>query len=111
MRTSILSILLLSLAAGCDDGDDTGATTSASSGGAHSTYGSCGNTIVNIVSAEDLGEPIAYTVEIDNPSGWVPVALTPDQTSSPVLYRTDDGGLWLRCPTGSTQWHVGWISA
>lgn len=109
MRTLILLSSLL-LAAGCDDGGDSGSAP-ASTSGAHSQYGTCGQGFQNILTADQFGEPIVYTVEVDQPSGWVPLALTADALSAPTLYRTDDGGLWFTCPAGSTQWHVGWISA
>jgi hypothetical protein len=95
--------LLLALLA-CDET----ATSATGSPAWSSVYGDCGTGTQNIVTADDLGEPLAMLVEIEVPNGWVPLSLSLDNLSTPLLYRTAEGGLWLDCPEGSFGWHVSW---
>lgn len=99
---------LLLLAACFEEGSSVGAVSTPTW---HSVYGECTVGTILAVSAEDLGEPVSLLVEIERTSGWIPITYSPwDDLSSPTIYRTEDGGLALACPQGSSGWHVAWGS-
>lgn len=98
----MFSILILSSILACDEASST------STGPVWSSeYGECAVGSQNIVSGEDLGEPLVYLVEIETANGWVPLSLS-DNTSSPILRRDEETGLWLACPEGVSGWHASW---
>jgi hypothetical protein len=104
----MIAFLLLSLIA-CDEKTDTqGASGVAVSTWSH-IYGQCGNLEQAIISAEDLGSPIAYFIEVEGPNGWMPLALTASDMEAPLIVRNEDTGLWLTCPNGTWSYHVSWV--
>lgn len=108
MLTSILFLLA------CDDTDAPGPAGASSSLSAGSVYGACASASQNVVTAEELGEPVSILVEFETPNGWVPVGFepAPSITSAPTVRRTDEDGIWLECPdSGVSGWHVAWVSA
>jgi hypothetical protein len=97
-----LPVLLLSA---CDENAPTG---SGSGPTWNSVYGECAVGSQNIVSADDLGEPLTYFVEIETVHGWIPYSLSPDSFADASLHRDEDTGLWFDCPDGASGWHVSW---
>jgi len=110
----MLAILLLSACFDAGPDADTGSgTVGTGSPTWGSYYGSCetADTTTLVVSAEQLGEPLAILVEFET-SAWIQVGFEPDPTMpSFALVSRNDEGIWLMCPAGASQWHVSWASA